>query len=239
METCLTNLSVGGEYETSVPDNLEMYSSVFVSLGVYASNHTLSGTEGQALADYLNGGGNLYMEGGDTWYYDEQTAVHPMFNITGTEDGSDDLGTIEGQSGTFTEGMVYTYSGENNWIDHISPNGTGFLILNNQSPSYGTGVANIGSTYRTIGCSHEFGGMDDGTYSKDYLMYKYLEFFGIDAVWVGIDEDGLAENSLQVYPNPVKNTANIMVQLDKGNTIHLSLYNSTGKEVAPKGISAS
>ena len=30
MANCLTNLSVGGDYETSIPDQLEMYSSVFV-----------------------------------------------------------------------------------------------------------------------------------------------------------------------------------------------------------------
>ena len=41
--------------------------AVFVCLGVYSNNHILSNAEGQRLADYLNHGGRVYMEGGDTW----------------------------------------------------------------------------------------------------------------------------------------------------------------------------
>jgi len=232
MDNCLNNLNVGGDYMTSIPDELEMYGSVFVCLGIYSSNYALTSAQGQKLADYLNGGGNLYMEGGDTWYYDEQTAVHPMFGITGVSDGSDDLGTILGIDGAFTEGMVYNYDGENNWIDQLEPNGTAFSIFNNQDPDYVTGVANIGSTYRTIGCSHEFGGMDDDVYTKDYLMYKYLEFFGIDAVWVGVDEISLTDNMINIFPNPVSNVANIHVNIEKTGTLNISVYNSTGQEIS-------
>ncbi|MEN8224361.1 MAG: C25 family cysteine peptidase [Bacteroidota bacterium] len=231
MLSCLTNLSVGSEMETAIPDDLEIYTSVFVCLGIYNQNHQLTDSEGQALADYLNAGGNLYMEGGDTWFYDPTTAVHGMFGINGLADGDDDLGTILGQSGTFTEDMTYNYSGENNWIDHIAPGGDAFLIFNNENPAYGTGVANIGSSYRTIGCSHEFGGLDDGTYTKDYLMYKYLEFFGIDAVWVGLEEIELSENTLSVYPNPANSTTNIRVANREKGTISLSVYNGMGQEI--------
>ena len=232
MNNCLSSLSVGAEYVTTMPDDLELYSSVFVCLGIYSANHVLSSTEGQELADYLDAGGNLYMEGGDTWYYDDQTAVHPMFGITGIEDGGGDLGTVLGQDGAFTEGLTYTYGGENNYIDHIAPTGTGFLIFNNQMPSYGTGVANIGTTYRTIGCSHEFGGMQDGAFTKDYLMYKYLEFFGIDAVWVGVDEISLTDNAISIFPNPVNNVANIHVRIAEAGSLSIVVYNSTGQKIS-------
>jgi hypothetical protein len=232
MDNCFTNLNVGAEYMTSFPYDLAMYSSVFVCLGVYSSNAALSSDQGQDLADYLDGGGNLYMEGGDTWYYDEQTAVHPMFGITGLEDGSDDLNTLLGMEGSFTEGMVYTYGGENNWIDKITTSGTGFSIFSNQIPAYITGVANIGTTYRTIGCSHEFGGIDDGTYTKDYLMYKYLEFFGIDGVWVGVDEISLADNLINIFPNPVTNVAKIHVSVVETGNLNISVYNSTGQKIS-------
>jgi hypothetical protein len=232
MNTCLDNLSVGSDYATSIPESLNLYSSVFVCLGIYSSNHILSASEGQMLADYLDGGGNLYMEGGDTWFYDQQTAVHPMFGISGLEDGSDDLGTLLGQDGTFTEGIIFTYSGENNWIDRIVPNGSAFAIFNNQLPQYGTAVAHIGSSYRTIGSSHEFGGLDDGDYTKDYLMFKYLEFFGIDAVWVGMEEAFATANLMEIFPNPAGNTASIRIYASNTENIRLSVYNSTGQEVA-------
>ena len=94
MMVCLENLSVGAEMISSWPDDMNMYSSIFVSLGTYPDNHTLSIGEGQELADYLTAGGKLYMEGGDTWYYDDATPVHGLFNIQGVEDGSSDLGVL-------------------------------------------------------------------------------------------------------------------------------------------------
>ncbi len=95
IEQCLNNLEVGYDKMEAFPDDRNLYASIFVCLGTYSDNHVLTAEEGQILADYLEQGGNLYMEGADTWYYDQQvyrpTPVHPMFNIAGIEDGSGDL----------------------------------------------------------------------------------------------------------------------------------------------------
>ncbi|MCB2221355.1 MAG: T9SS type A sorting domain-containing protein [Bacteroidetes bacterium] len=181
MEDALGALGVSYDITTAFPDDLNLYSSVFVCLGIYSDNHVLSSDEGQQLADYLNNFGNLYMEGGDTWAYDSQTAVHDMFNINGEQDGTSDLGTINGQPGTFTEEMSFYYAGENSWIDHISPIGDAFLILENENPEYGVTVAYDEGTYRTVGASYEFGGLSDGSSpsTKEDLMAAYLEFFGV------------------------------------------------------------
>ena len=181
MEEVLIELGVTYESMQSFPNDLNLYSSIFVCLGIYSNNHVLNQTEGQDLANYLASSGNLYMEGGDTWAYDQQTAVHNMFMIDGVSDGTSDMSTVAGQDETFTEGMSFSYNGENNWMDHLDPLGDAFLILENQAPVYGTGIAYDGGTYRTIGTSHEFGGLTDGDIpsTKKILMEKYLEFFGI------------------------------------------------------------
>ena len=85
--TCLDDHAITYDYMNSFPADLSIYQSVFVCLGIFSSNHVLSSSEGQMLADFLNAGGMIYMEGGDTWYYDNATAVHPMFKINGTSDG--------------------------------------------------------------------------------------------------------------------------------------------------------
>ena len=183
MDAALNVLGVSHETVTSFPDDLNIYSTIFVCLGVYSQNHVLSLGEGQELADYMNAGGSVYMEGGDTWAFDSQTAAHAMFNINGEDDGTNDMSTVAGQPGTFTEGMSFSYDGTNSYMDHLSPIGSAFLILENQSPVYGTGVAYDAVTYKTIGTSHEFGGLTDGSSpsTKEELMSKYLEFFGIGA----------------------------------------------------------
>jgi len=173
-----------GEYLTSFPADLSTYSALFVCLGTIGNNHVLTTTQGQMLADFINNGGNIYMEGGDTWYYDSQTAVHPMFKIFPIADGGNDLGTLLGQSGSFTQGMNFTYSGDNSAIDNIVPTLPAFSLFRNQSPAYFCAIAYDGGTYKTIGSSFEFGGLTDGTLpsTKQELMAKYLEFFEIDAL---------------------------------------------------------
>jgi PKD repeat protein len=180
MMDAIAAFDLTAEYTSSFPADLSLYTSIFLCLGIYPENHVLTTSQGQALAGFLNNGGNLYMEGGDTWYYDAQTPVHNMFGINPTADGSGDLSTIVGQTGTFTEGMSFSYSGDNSYIDRIQPTGTGFLILQNSSPSYGTAIANDPGTYKTIGVSHEFGGLTDGITpsTKEDLFNAYLEFFG-------------------------------------------------------------
>jgi PKD repeat protein len=181
MEDALDVMDIAYESLTSFPADLNLYSTVFVCLGIYSSNHVLSSAEGQSLADYLNNGGSLYMEGGDTWAYDAATAVHSMFYIDGTTDGSGDMGTVTGEAETFAEGLSFTYSGDNSYMDHLEPMGTAEMIFMNQSPLYGTGVAYDGGTYKTIGTSFEFGGLVDGAApsTKAELMTRYLEFLGM------------------------------------------------------------
>ncbi len=169
---------VASEIMTEFPEDLNLYSSIFVCLGIYSDNYALTSDEGQRLADYLDNGGALYMEGGDTWAFDDQTAVHPMFGINGTDDGDGDLGTIEGVDGTFTEGMSYDYTGDNNWIDHLETVGNAQAIFNNNSPAYTCGIMNDPGTYKTVGVSFEYGGITDEN-TRGTLMEAYLEFFGI------------------------------------------------------------
>jgi len=181
METAIDAAGVAHETLTSFPPDLNLYSSIFICLGIYSTNYTLSSPEGQDLADYLDNGGSLYLEGGDTWAFDSQTAVHTMFNINGTDDGSGDMGTVQGQTGTIAEGMSFSYSGENSWMDHLEPIGAAVTILKNQSPNYGTAIAYDEGSYKTIGTSHEFGGLDDGASpsTKEELMIEYLNFLSI------------------------------------------------------------
>jgi PKD repeat protein len=175
----MTNIGLTAEYITTMPEDLAIYSSAFVCLGIYSSNHVLSASDGQKLADFLNLGGRLYMEGGDTWYYDPQTPVHEMFSVNAVADGNGDLATINGQTGTFTEDMTFNYTGDNNWIDRISPMGGSELILQNQSPVYGTAIAYDEGNYKTIASSHEFGGLTGSDTAIEELMEEYLKFFDV------------------------------------------------------------
>jgi hypothetical protein len=181
MLTSIQNVGLGVDYTSSFPAQADSYGSLFVCLGIYPDNHVLTTSQGQFLSNFLMAGGKIYMEGGDTWYYDPQTSVHSMFNINAISDGSDDMNTLTGQAGTFTEGITFAYAGENNWMDRINPVVPAFMIFRNQSPDYGAAVAYDAGNHSTIGTCFEFGGLNNGSTpsTKDELMFRYLDFFGL------------------------------------------------------------
>jgi hypothetical protein len=232
MMDCFSNLSVAAETVSSIPANLDLYSSVFICLGIYPDNSALSSADGQKLADYLDAGGNVYMEGGDTWYYDDATPVRGMFNINGLEDGVADLGFLEGQAGTFTDGLEFSHVGENGYIDHIAPIGSAFMIFENQSPAFNTAVAYDEGSYKTIGSSFEFGGLGTGPSNVDYLMHQYLVFFGIDAIWVGVDDLETSNISFgRAYPNPFTGETHIAFQVEESMNVNVEVYNMNGQKI--------
>ncbi len=158
------------------------YNSLFILLGIYSNNTALNNSEANAIVNYLEDSGRIYMEGGDCWAYDASRSIYnPYFGINGEDDGETMSTPVSGVSGTFTEGMSFGYTGENNWIDEIAPTGSGFDIFNTSST--GRGVANSSSGYKTAGLSYELGGLTDGTgvSRRDTLVQKILDFFEIQA----------------------------------------------------------
>jgi hypothetical protein len=188
----LDAMEIEHDMGTTLPTNPSLYSAIFACLGVYSSNHALSQDTGQALADFLDHGGRLYMEGGDTWAYDPETPVHPYFYIDGLSDGGSDAGPIQGAVDTFTEGMYFSsYAGGNSYIDHIAPLGDAEAVLLNVTPQYISGVAYDGGSYRTVGVSFEFGGLVDAAApsTKYDLLTGILGFFDMDHIIVLFQDD--------------------------------------------------
>lgn len=175
----LTNLDISSTYTTSWPLVLGSYQSIFVCLGVYSNNAALTNPQGQALANFLNAGGKVYMEGGDTWVYNTPTPVHPMFNIEGLDDGNGDLRVLSGMDSTMVSGLFFSYTGDNKYIDRLAPVGNAVSLFQNSEPEYISAIAYDGEIYKTIGSSFEFAGLKDGEGSsvKDSLMAIYVNYF--------------------------------------------------------------
>jgi hypothetical protein len=217
--------------------------AVFVCLGVYDNNHILSDAEGQLLADYLNNGGRLYMESGDTWYFDPQTVVHPFFEINPIADGADDLFHVSGESGTIYDQMYFDYAGENAWMDQIEPTVSGFRILNNPDLSVGVSVAYDAGTYKTIGTSFEFGGLVDvqDPSTKSELIKRILYFFDIDIISGTDPEENktiIPEKFIvhQNYPNPFNSTTVFEIAIPEKGNLQLQIFNITGKKIYEQNI---
>lgn len=242
MHTALASIGYTGNYGVDLPvSDLYVYSAIFVCAGIYANNYVLAATapEVTALVDYVNNGGRLYLEGGDTWYYDPLYQggydFGPLFGINATADGSSDCGPVAGQNNTFTTGMNFNYSGENAWIDHISPTATGFLIFYDTDNAYDCAVANDAGTYRTVGSSFELGGLVDGSgvSTRAALLDSIMNFFGIFVV--GTEENTRSHVSaltLQTYPNPFRDRIEIQYTLPSNtNQANFKIFDAAGRLV--------
>jgi hypothetical protein len=253
--TSIQNLGVNAQLVTAFPADLSLYSSLFVCLGTYSQNYKLTVADGQLLADYLNNGGMIYMEGGDTWCYDSVRAVHPMFHIGKVADGTANLNIIVGQPGTMVDGMSFTFAGENNYIDQITAVNPGVMMFKNTTPVYGTTVCYENVVYKTIGSSFEFGGLADGTGTsvKDSLMRKMLDFFQLTIpVELTSFEAEILQNTVQLKWKTATETNNMGYDIERsrdgklyetighvkgnGTTTELSYYSFVDQSLKSSGI---
>ena len=156
------------------------YEYVFVCLGINPGNYVLDGANDsdaiQALIDYLNAGGKLYMEGGDAWAWDAHTNLQAYFNLYGEADGEGDLQTLYGAS--CLSAYSFAYGGSQNYIDRIAPLDGSVVLFTNNSPAFACAIGynNTTDNYRTIGASFEFSGLMDGSDTKADLMGDILTF---------------------------------------------------------------
>lgn len=235
--TCFAELSMSADTVKGIPDNINDYQAAFVLLGTFSTNHILTDDEGQMLANYLNAGGRLYMEGADTWASDNATAVHPMFNIDGISDGSGDLYNVVGDDGSFMQGYSFEFQGTNNYIDHIAPLGNAFTILSNTMAGYDVTIAYADTAYRTVGSSFEFGGLVDNQYcNKAGYAAEILSFFGIPYVWTGIEDTYKSTANATAYPNPFSKTVRFDLPETKAKTATLGIYDVSGKTIYMKTL---
>jgi len=229
---CLNSLHVGAEYGSQMAENLDMYRSVFVILGVYPDNNALTEEQGENLANYLQNGGCVYLEGGDTWAFDDQTPAHEMFHIEGLSDGSDDLSVINGEPGGFLSDYSFVYNGPNNYIDKIQAGDGATLLMSNENPNYGVGVSYQTDTYKTVGASFSFSGLqNEGGNKKDGVMAEILNFFGIGFTWTAINDLSVFYENIEAYPNPFKQEVNIRFTMPEKSKVNLEIYDITGRKI--------
>jgi hypothetical protein len=232
----LNDLDLATNYSTTWPQDLDMYKSVFVSLGIIFTGHQLTNAESDKLIQYLNNGGNLYLEGRRTWYDDPPRAIHNRFNIGVVVDSWFQFDTLVGVNATFTEGMHFTYDGVTPLNDYyLVPEGNAFSVMTGTDPDHAYVIAYDEGSYKTIGCSFEFGSLEDDELpsTKERLMYEYLNFFGdIITNLEDYDDHDLSASIDNMYPNPFTDQTSITFSVKDDMMVSLDVYSIEGKKVA-------
>ncbi len=176
-------------YTTTFPESLSGFDAAFLSFGPSGGlvNRTTFNTMMAAVVqEYLEGGGSLYLEGGDALGEDlaglDNDTLLSLLGIESVIGGRDNtIDSLAGQTSTITDGMLFTASTQDysQYIDRYAP-GTGAAAF--VESNYGTvAVQNTGSySQRTFVFSYALAGLVDGASSpstKSDLLGALLDFF--------------------------------------------------------------
>ncbi len=237
MDEVLNNLDILHEYEFEFPSNINSYQNLFVSLGRKFAQHILTDYEASVLKDFLEEGGNLYMEGGLTWYDDPQTVLHPMFDVLTEYINWHDADSVFGAAGTNMAPMEFAYEPVMSYYNyHLLPEANAFSILTSQEGEFNFAVANETDTYKTIASTIDFGALIDSEHpsTKKNLMAKMLDFFGTEVVITGTDREDNDDNtaiSMACAPNPVTGNATLTVNISDDGVVNVDILDLQGNIV--------
>ncbi|GAB4325932.1 MAG: hypothetical protein Kow00127_18680 [Bacteroidales bacterium] len=234
IDSLMTMLGIDHDYDVSLPPQPDTYRNMFVLLGQKFNNHILSSYEADVLASFLEGGGNLYLEGTETWYYDPQTALHEMFPVDVIYTGWLPYDTLIGVPGTFTEMMKFEYIGAQSvYPNYLEPGSGAFSILENTYNGNSLMVAGENETYKTVAFVGTFNSLGDTEYpgKKLKLLAEILAFFGTEVIITGNEQPVPAAGDLSVFPNPASGKLQVMVPDGLAGVGHVSLYDGSGRLV--------
>jgi uncharacterized repeat protein (TIGR01451 family) len=228
------NMDVYAEYETSFPEDLGLYKNIFLSLGLKFNNYELTLEEGNRLQEYLENGGNLYMEGRVTWKDDLQTAVHPMFNIEVNEMSMFAIYEVNGVAGSLADMYAFEYEGATPIIDYsiegIAPASN---LFTTQDDDHFVMVAYDEGSYRTIGSTVELGKLVETEWpnTQTQMVNFILDWFE-DGIVTGVDEmNGQSSVGFMCYPNPASDQINLEFTLNVSESVSISMMNILGETV--------
>jgi PKD repeat protein len=185
----LTSKGVPVVYSNSFPTSLEGFTAAFLSYGTAGSYLRLfDDSMATAVQTYLEGGGNVYLEGSGslTADQDDNPALVGLFGLTGLNVGTSTKSppsAIAGQPNALTTGMAFNASNQTafRYIGRFNPTGTAVAAF--AEAGYGTvAVQHAGSSgQKTFYSSYALAELaDKDTLSNRYgLFLKIARFFGL------------------------------------------------------------
>lgn len=246
IDSLLIELGYLGDYATTVSaGDLSKYHNVFLTRGVYPNNTFIeSGNNiASALESLLTAGEiNMYMEGGECWYYDVVSlggySFNALFSIAPVDDGGSVTGGFSGVNGSLMNDITNSYSGENSYLDRISVlDTTGQLIFLNNSDGYG--VANETPDYRTVGLSFELPGLDDSAYpsTRKNILYRIMEFFaGRNGLELAGRDSEVQFSYISSSPSVFMNDYSIRFSAPQGSSIDIVIYDVNGRLIDKRNM---
>ena len=243
IRSTLDQLGVPYVQATALPDSIADFRAVMICLGGVNSSGSLNDAQSAKLVDYLDNGGQLYMEGATVWAFNRPPMLYDKFSINGSYlSPAVYAETITGVQGTFTQSLSFPYA--NPLYQYVffavPPVGSAFPLLQNvANEPIILMTANDKVFYKTIASSIEFGhlGQSDAHEPRRQLMSGILQFFDLGYLVTSL-QDVKTKNrkKLLLTPNPVFSTLTIALPEIDILDAQIRVYSATGKLLIEQSI---
>jgi hypothetical protein len=185
------------------------------------------------LINYLENGGNLYIESVNIGLDYENTTFFDYLGIEFLDDGDEyEVLTLKGGCYNCSESLKFDYLGDispHYSCDKLGANGAALLL--NSEDGKGRMFVNEQSNYKVISSSVVIAAVanDDSLSLKPYLFSEFVNYFmGYNPVTT------LQENLYQMlegysYPNPFTNATTINFTIDECEQVTIAVYTMNGQ----------
>jgi hypothetical protein len=181
------------DYEISrtLPADLSGYDAVFVLCGFWPHDGRLPLSVQNTLKGYLDGGGDLYVEGTDVAMRYGATPLFAAMGVAFADDGRRQvdgnvnvLETLGDWAGLKFDYYSYQKDKPDAYVDELMPAGGDVMVRSTRAGNRSNGrVVRFTSSskpfYRVVVSTFIFGAVKSGQYQRSDLMAKYLEFLGL------------------------------------------------------------
>jgi len=225
--------------------NLEGYDAVFLSFGPYSPQSPpipFASSAESSVRRYINAGGHVYLEGGDTFGFDQgsNSQIQGLFGMDAASDGipeAQPVNDLRGQSGSIVEGLSFSSSNQSNvtWIDDYTVSSSGRAMFTEDSHNITVGVQHENSSgSRTVAMAYTLQDLVDGGSSRTDVLQAVVDYFGLGAVITDTEQVELPTSVTlsPIYPNPFSQTATMSFELPQAMQVHVEMVNMLGQRIA-------
>lgn len=235
-DTIYDLMGVEHTYENGLVTDLNDYGNLILCLGRYYDAYVLSNLESDMICEFFEEGGNVYMEGAQTWFTDPQTPAHDYFSVLTEEVSWEMISEVSGVPGTFSDGLIWEYNADMAYTNYYMLENIGvFSILKNPENEGVCALAQESEDYKSIASLILMGflGEEESFQDKIPLVEGINQFFNI-SVLNNSDPMPAFQAGLTIYPNPVDNKIFILSPLSGAG--QLFLYDLSGNLIMNENI---
>lgn len=194
----------------------------------------VSETDQEKLINYLENGGNLYIESVDIGKDYDSTSFFEYLGMLYLDDGiEDEVELVKGIEDQTSTNMVMMYKGGGSphySLDHLETTNGNYLFKSEDG--VGRVILNEGANFKTISSSIMIGAIANGDTlsNKSYLFSEYVNYF-LEYNPISTLQENIESLYSGNFPNPFEKQTTIKFTVPSSGMVNINIFDVNGQLV--------